>query len=97
MERFDLRLYVAGRNPQTQQAIECVTRFCGTELRGHYNLEVIDVLEHPKNEGVEQILATPTLVKYAPGPRCQIVGDLSDRDTVRLGLGISRPAEMDST
>ena len=50
--------------------------------------EVIDILEHPQLAEDEKILATPTLVKRLPEPVRKIIGDLSDRQKVLLGLDI---------
>ena len=47
MSKFRLRLYVTGRTPQSQRAIDNLRRICEAELAGHYEIEVIDVLEHP--------------------------------------------------
>lgn len=49
---------------------------------------MIDVLEHPSLAENEKILATPTLVKRLPEPVRKIIGDLSDREKVLLGLDL---------
>ena len=36
----------------------------------------------------EKILATPTLIKQLPPPLRRVIGDLSDRDKVLLGLEV---------
>jgi circadian clock protein KaiB len=51
-------------------------------------VEVIDVLEHPALAEHDKILATPTLVKRLPEPIRKIIGDLSDREKVLLGLNV---------
>jgi circadian clock protein KaiB len=61
---------------------------CDTDLQGAYEVEVIDVLEHPTLAEKEKILATPTLVKRLPEPVRKIIGDLSDRAKVLLGLDV---------
>jgi circadian clock protein KaiB len=83
-----LRLFVTGRTAHSQRAIDNLQRICDTDLQGHYEVEVIDVLEHPAQAEVEKILATPTLVKKLPEPVRKIIGDLSDREKVLLGLNI---------
>lgn len=87
---YSLRLYVTGRTPNSLQAIENLRAICDTELAGRYRVEVIDVLEHPQLAEEEKILATPTLVKELPEPLRKIIGDLSDRDKVLLGLDLAR-------
>lgn len=92
MKKFMLRLYVTGRTAQSQRAIGNLQRICESELNGSYEVEVIDVLEHPGLAELDKILATPTLVKKLPEPVRKIIGDLSDRERVLLGLDL-RPIE----
>lgn len=86
--RFMLRLYVTGRTARSERAILNLREICETEFEGGYDIEVIDVLEHPTLAEDDKILATPTLVKELPEPVRKIIGDLSDRDKVLLGLDL---------
>lgn len=90
MTRFRLRLYITGRTSQSQRAIDNLRDICDSELKGLYEVEVIDVLEHPALAEHEKILATPTLVKRLPEPVRKIIGDLSDREKVLLGLDLEK-------
>jgi circadian clock protein KaiB len=90
MTKYKLRLYITGRTPQSQRAIDNLRRICETDLTGRYDIEVIDVLEHPALAENEKILATPTLVKRLPQPVRKIIGDLSDREKVLLGLDLQQ-------
>jgi circadian clock protein KaiB len=47
---------------------------------------VIDVIKQPQLAEDDKILATPTLIKILPPPVARIIGDLSDREKVLLGL-----------
>ena len=85
---YRLRLYITGRTSQSIRAIENLRRICDSELDGRYEVEVIDVLENPRLAENEKILATPTLVKRLPEPVRKIIGDLSDREKVLIGLDI---------
>jgi len=40
----------------------------------------------------DQIVAVPTLVKFAPGHLKRLVGDLSDERQVLAGLGLEKSA-----
>jgi circadian clock protein KaiB len=86
-----LRLYVTGTSPRAQVAIGNLRRICEQELPGQYELEIIDVLKHPQLAEDEKILATPTLIKQLPPPLRRVIGDLSDKEKVLLGLEV-RPA-----
>jgi circadian clock protein KaiB len=83
-----LRLYITGRTSHSLRAIENLRQICETELSGAYEVEVIDVLENPRLAENEKIMATPTLVKRLPEPVRKIIGDLSDREKVLLGLDL---------
>jgi len=83
-----LTLYVTGTSPRAQVAIANLERICAEELQGQYELEIIDVLEHPQRAEDEKILATPTLIKQLPPPLRRVIGDLSDKAKVLLGLEV---------
>jgi circadian clock protein KaiB len=96
LSSYLLRLFVTGKTPRAEQAIANLQRICEEELQGQYELEIIDVLEHPELAEDEKILATPTLIKRLPPPLRRVIGDLSDRDKVLLGLNVwpkAPPAE----
>lgn len=91
-EQFLLRLYVAGTTPRSARAISNIKKICEEELRGRYALEVIDMYQQPEVADGDQVLAVPTLIKQLPAPLRKLIGDLSDREQVIVGLGI-KPKE----
>ena len=88
---YVLRLFVAGTTTRSQNAITNVRRICDQHLPGRFDLQVIDVYTHPAETRDYQIVATPTLVKVMPEPQRRIVGDLSDRERVLIGLNLVAP------
>jgi circadian clock protein KaiB len=88
-----LKLYVTGRTPRAERAIANLRRLCKEELEGRYEIEIIDVLEHPQLAEDDRILATPTLIKQLPPPLRRVIGDLSNRDKVLLGLDVRPRSE----
>ncbi len=62
LTRYLLKLFVTGASSRTSTAIANLNRICEQELGGDYQLEIIDVLEHPEQAEDEKILATPTLI-----------------------------------
>jgi circadian clock protein KaiB len=63
-------------------------------LAGRYQIEVIDLLEHPQLARGDQILAIPTLVRQLPEPVRKIIGDLSNTERVLIGLDLlARPSQ----
>lgn len=96
MSNFVLKLYVTGQTRRSRVAIANLRRICSVELRGEYELEVIDVLLRPQLAEDERILATPTLIRVLPPPLRRIIGDLSDTEQVVLGLDLHEPPDPDS-
>ena len=88
LSTYLLKLYVTGKTPRTEKAVANLRRICEEDLRGQYELQIIDVLEHPQLAEDERILATPTLIKRLPLPLRRVIGDLSDKDKVLLGLDL---------
>ena len=96
LSKYVLTLYVTGTSPRTRIAIENLNRICKEDLIGKYELEIVDVLEHPQRAEDERILATPTLIKQLPPPLRRVIGDLSDKEKVLLGLEV-RPSSSSSS
>jgi circadian clock protein KaiB len=88
-ETYILKLFVSGSTPRSERAIANLRRLCEQEFRDCYELQVIDVLEHPEQAEAERVLATPTLIKQLPPPLRRVIGDLSNRDKVFLGLDLA--------
>lgn len=91
MNKHILKLYVTGNTPRTERAIANLRRICDEDLRGQYEMVVVDVLARPQLAEDEKILATPTLVKQLPPPLRRVIGDLTDVEKVLLGLDIVAP------
>ena len=83
-----LRLFVTGATPRSSRAIQNIRAICEDHLQGRYDLEVVDIYQHPEHAKAEQIVVTPTLVKRTPLPVCKLIGDLSDTARVLVGLDI---------
>jgi circadian clock protein KaiB len=87
-EHHKLILYIAGKTPKSVKAIENISKYCEEHLKDSYTLEVVDLREHPQLAEGEQIIAIPTLIKKIPNPIRVLVGDLSDKEKVLVGLDI---------
>jgi circadian clock protein KaiB len=87
-QQYLLRLYVTGMTTRATRAIENVRTICEEHLKGRYDLEVVDLYQQPVLAKDEQIIAAPTLVKKLPLPLRRIIGDMSQRDRVLLGLDL---------
>jgi circadian clock protein KaiB len=87
-EKYLLRLYVTGMTPRSTEAIGRIKAVCEEHLAERYELEVIDIYQQPALAKGEQIVATPTLIKKLPLPLRRLVGDLSNKQRVLLGLDL---------
>ncbi|MBV5257669.1 MAG: circadian clock protein KaiB [Synechococcus sp.] len=85
---YVLKLYVAGNTPNSVRALKTLKNILETDFKGVYALKVIDVLQNPQLAEEDKILATPTLSKVLPPPVRKIIGDLSDREKVLIGLDL---------
>lgn len=83
-----LRLYIAGTTPQSINALKTIKAICEEYLKGHYELEVIDVYQQPSLAKPDNIVALPTLIKKLPLPLQRIIGDLSKTEKILIGLDI---------
>jgi circadian clock protein KaiB len=92
-ERYILRLYVTGMTPRSLRALKNLQTICDEYLKGRYDLEVVDIYQQPVLTKGEQIIAAPTLIKKLPLPMRRIIGDMSDRDRVLLGLDLVQASE----
>jgi circadian clock protein KaiB len=90
---WELRLYVTGNSPNSIAAFSNLKQICETHMGGRYRIEIIDLLRNPQLAGGDQIIAIPTLVRRLPIPIKKIIGDLSNRERVLVGLDL-KPARV---
>jgi circadian clock protein KaiB len=88
LQHYQLRLYITGTTPRSAQAIANIRSLCEEYLSGRYDLEVVDIYQQPGQAAEQQIIAAPTLVKELPIPPRRLIGDLSNRDKVIVGLNL---------
>ena len=79
--------------PRSARAVKNLRAICDEYLAGRYDLEVIDIYQQPLLAKGEQIVAAPTLIKKLPLPVRRIIGDMSNRERVLLGLHLVRAAD----
>jgi circadian clock protein KaiB len=82
-----LRLYVAGNAPNSLRAIGNARAICEEHFASGHELEVVDLLEHPRRALADGVIVTPTLLKLSPLPAQRLIGNLSDTSQVLLTLG----------
>ncbi len=88
MKKIVFRLYVVGETSRSIRAINTMREICSEELNGEADLEIIDMLKNPFLAENDGIIATPTLVKALPRPQKRVIGDLSDKENLLIGLDL---------
>jgi len=92
-EKYLLRLYVAGATPASTAAIRNIKKICEENLKGRYELAVIDIYQQPVLTRDEQILAAPTLIKKLPLPIRRFIGDMANKERILVGLDLRQKEE----
>jgi circadian clock protein KaiB len=92
-DKYILRLYITGTTRRSILAITNLKKICEEYLEGQYELEVIDLYKKPSLAKGDQIIAAPTLIKKLPLPFRRIIGDMSNKEKVLLGLDIKELKE----
>ncbi len=85
---YKLVLYVAGVTPKSLEAFANLKKICDEHLKGQFSITVVDLVKNPKLAKGDQIVAIPTLVRKLPPPLKKIIGDLSNKEKVMVGLNI---------
>ena len=85
---YRLKLYITGQTMKSDLAIGNIRQIF-EELSIPFDLTIVDVLERPDLAEEDMVLATPTLIKTSPMPIRRIIGDLSDKKSVKVGLGLT--------
>ncbi len=91
-QKYVLTLYVAGISPRSEQAIRSVKQVCEQHLKDSYELQIVDIYQHPESLKEAQIIAAPTLVKKLPLPLRRLIGNMTDTERLILGLDL-RPID----
>lgn len=90
--KYRLKLYVTDHTLRSRQALAQLRQLCEEQFPEQYELEVVDVLDHPEEAAARRILATPTVVRELPHPIRRIIGDLADVEKVLAGLAMHAAA-----
>ena len=92
--KYVLRLYVAGASDRSRQAILRARQLCETELKGNFELEVIDIYQQPNAARDGQIVATPTLVRELPLPVRRLIGNLANITGLLVELDLIKKGKI---
>jgi circadian clock protein KaiB len=87
--RYALTLFVTGGTPRSLRAIANVRAFCESEFAGCYDLEIVDLYEHPERAQPANVVVSPTLVRSSPEPLKLLFGDMSDKAQLSAVLKVA--------
>ena len=76
--RYGLTLFITGATPRSMRAVANVRGFCERELKDTYDLEIVDLYQHPERAQPANVIASPTLVRDHPKPVKILVRDMAD-------------------
>jgi circadian clock protein KaiB len=85
-ETYVFRLFVVGNESNSTQARGNLARLCEEHLKGHYQIETVDVLKDAAIAHKNNVLVTPTLILIKPLPKVTVFGNLSDTRQVLAAL-----------
>jgi circadian clock protein KaiB len=88
LQKYVLRLYVAGNSLRSMRAISMLKNICEKYLPERYEMEIIDIYQQPEVLEKDHIFAVPTLIKELPPPLQKLIGDLTNVDKVIIALDI---------
>jgi len=71
------------------RAIENITQLCAQYPKGSFDLEIIDIYKNTAVAEEQKIVFSPSLIRQFPLPKKTLIGNLSEKEKVMLGLGIS--------
>ncbi|QLE55148.1 circadian clock KaiB family protein [Nostoc sp. TCL26-01] len=87
LKTYVLRLFVAGHSANTERILQNLHELLERSLGYPYTMKVVDVLTNPEQAEIDQVSATPTLVKVWPLPIRRLVGDLDNAGKILQMLG----------
>lgn len=82
-----LVLYVAEGSSTSERAQRKLKSWLNTHVAGHLSLDIRDVRTHVTAAAGDKIILTPTLVRFGPGPKAWLIGDMEDDAAVDAFLG----------
>lgn len=67
---------------KSSSAIENLRKICDQYLPDNFDLQIVDISKDEQQAVDYQIIGVPTLIKFHPGQKRTIIGDLSDTEKI---------------
>ncbi|MGR3177649.1 MAG: circadian clock KaiB family protein [Candidatus Anammoxibacter sp.] len=82
MAAIALKLFIANQSDSTEEMINNLKVTLEKLYNSDYDLDVIDIFENNQEAEIENVIATPTLLRKFPLPERAIIGDLNDTEKI---------------
>lgn len=82
-----LKLFVSGYSLLTEQILTTLQSVLESSRYHPYTLQMVDVSKNPEQAELNQIAATPTLMRVSPTPVRRLVGEFNDPRAILSLLG----------
>ena len=87
-DRRHFRVFVAGTSWRSQRVVQALHDLCAAHGVTDYEVEVVDLVEHPELAEQHSVLALPMVMRVAPGPPVRVIGDLRETEVAADALGL---------
>lgn len=88
-QKLLLKVNINGMTKAARTALDNLEAVCREHHNSReYSIEVVDIREHPQLAEDEKIIATPTVIRKLPLPVRRVIGDLSEREQLLVGLDL---------
>ncbi len=85
--KYEFCLYLTGFPSQYKRAIQNLKEVFDSKIEDPYEIEVVNILQHPELAEEENIVASPTLVVKNSTTKKKIIGDFRNHEKLLNVLG----------
>ncbi|NKB45118.1 MAG: circadian clock protein KaiB [Alphaproteobacteria bacterium] len=86
VQPVSLKLFVTGRTPGALRARQAVESLLESRSGSGIDIKIVDVLADPDSALVDNVYATPTIIRTGGGIERRLIGDLSSVEKLEIGL-----------
>lgn len=90
-QQLHLTLFISGASQTSASAVRRLRDLCERHATDGYDLQIVDIYQHPEEVYARGVLAVPTLIKDLPLPANVMIGDFTNEAHVLAALGLSAP------
>src|SRR5260370_26998347 len=82
--RFKFQVFIGKQSQNSALAVARLRSICETEIPGKYDIEIIDLSQHPNLARDHNIVATPAVFRSLSSPERNSTGDFAEKHKVLL-------------